>query len=151
MRGRDIGQGLVSLIEKLTKKRSVSSESFTRLLWEYYSAEKMRLVSRDAPESALDTLTDRVQTLEVMLEGTSTTDEVIGRISTIFQDVTPESAVLCSSVHRAKGLEAEDVVILRPELLPLKKRTELEMQQERNIQYVAYTRAKRALTFITTD
>lgn len=49
----------------------------------------------------------------------------------------------------SKGLEADHVVILNPELIPgpWAKQT-WQLQEERNIQYVAYTRTKDRLTFI---
>ncbi len=52
-------------------------------------------------------------------------------------------------VSLAKGLEAERVFILRPDLMPLSRaRQAWEQQQERNIEYVAYTRSKSALYFV---
>ena len=73
------------------------------------------------------------------------------RIAATFLDVTPANArrcVLLSSVHRAKGREAEHVVILEPDLLPhAMARTDEAVQQELNLAYVAATRSKHRLTF----
>jgi superfamily I DNA/RNA helicase len=53
------------------------------------------------------------------------------------------------AVHQAKGLEAERVFITRPDLMPLTRvRQEWELQQELNIEYVAYTRSKSELFFV---
>ena len=56
---------------------------------------------------------------------------------------------MLSSIHKSKGLEADRVFILGDELMPLKK-AELnwEKEQEENLMYVAYTRAKSELIFI---
>jgi superfamily I DNA/RNA helicase len=57
--------------------------------------------------------------------------------------------VTLSTVHRAKGMEAERVFILDHDLMPSKHAEKgWEKKQERNIQYVAYTRAKSELIFV---
>ena len=50
------------------------------------------------------------------------------------------------TVHKAKGLEAENVYIIRPDLMPHPKATNVE--SEMNIKYVAITRAISKLTFV---
>jgi superfamily I DNA/RNA helicase len=56
-----------------------------------------------------------------------------------------------STVHRAKGLEADRVFILAPEKLPLvwAGQQAWETEQEQNLRYVALTRARRELYFVT--
>jgi DNA helicase-2/ATP-dependent DNA helicase PcrA len=55
------------------------------------------------------------------------------------------------TVHRAKGQETDRVWILRPDLLPMKlpKMTDEQKQQERNLHYVAITRAKHELYYVS--
>lgn len=66
-------------------------------------------------------------------------------------DDADEDCILLSTAHGAKGLEAESVVIVRPELMPHPKaETALEITQEKNIKYVAITRSRNKLTFIKT-
>ena len=61
----------------------------------------------------------------------------------------PNCKVVLSSVHRAKGLEAENVVILHPEKMPHPMATlEWEIEQEYNIKYVAITRSMNRLVFV---
>ena len=55
--------------------------------------------------------------------------------------------VTLSTVHRAKGLEAERVIILRPDQLPLAVTRDWEKRQELNLEYVALTRSRRELVF----
>jgi DNA helicase-2/ATP-dependent DNA helicase PcrA len=55
--------------------------------------------------------------------------------------------VTLSTVHRAKGLEAQRVIILRPDQLPLTVSQEWEQVQERNVKYVALTRSRQELIF----
>jgi ATP-dependent exoDNAse (exonuclease V) beta subunit len=57
-------------------------------------------------------------------------------------------SIILSSVHSCKGLEAETVYILRPELMPHPKATRPEdTEQENNIRYVALTRSKNKIVF----
>jgi superfamily I DNA/RNA helicase len=52
-------------------------------------------------------------------------------------------------VHRAKGLEADNIYVLKPHLMPFPKATkDWEVQQEKNILYVCLTRAKKKLAFV---
>ena len=63
-----------------------------------------------------------------------------------------EEQVVLSTVHRAKGLEWDTVYVLQPDDLPLEHVMEwgspVDRRQERNVEYVAYTRAQRKLVFL---
>ena len=59
------------------------------------------------------------------------------------------SGTTLATVHKAKGLEAPRVFILNPDGMPSKwARQEWQMQQERNLQYVAVTRALETLVYL---
>ncbi len=54
-----------------------------------------------------------------------------------------------STIHKAKGLEAKHVFILRPDLLPAPfAKTAAAIEQEMNLKYVAVTRSLDKLTFL---
>jgi superfamily I DNA/RNA helicase len=78
-----------------------------------------------------------------LTDGAKSVDDVIGRIEALFTDdgLGAAGVITCSSVHRAKGLEAERVFVLRDTIRD-------HNQEERNIHYVAITRAKRELVFV---
>jgi superfamily I DNA/RNA helicase len=60
----------------------------------------------------------------------------------------PEGTLL-SSIHRAKGLEAKRVFILRSDLLPHPMaKSEWAKGQEKNLSYVAKTRAIETLVYV---
>ena len=60
-----------------------------------------------------------------------------------------EDSVMLSSIHRAKGLEADRCFIIRPDLMPSKyAKQPWEKIQEKNLEYVAYTRAKKYLGIV---
>lgn len=59
--------------------------------------------------------------------------------------------IILSTIHRAKGLEWDNVYFYSPELIPSKTARLLggwHLEQEVNLDYVARTRAKRSLTFV---
>jgi DNA helicase-2/ATP-dependent DNA helicase PcrA len=79
-----------------------------------------------------------------------TPEEVIKKIKNIFSETRKDDSICLSTIHKSKGLEAERVFILHKELMPSKYAvTEKDIEQETNLRYVAYTRAKSILGFIT--
>lgn len=148
VRGRDIGEGIISLIKKLTKKRNVTTYALAQLVNEYANNERARLSKQKASDSRIQSLDDKLETVNVLCEGMKDSDSVVERVNRLFQDTNPSNAVVASSIHRAKGLEAENVSIIRPDLLPLRTKSPEAQTQEENIMYVAYTRSKSVLNFV---
>ena len=94
---------------------------------------------------------DNIEALKVLSEGLVSAKELVDKINIIFNgDAT--DAVELSTIHKAKGLEADNVYILQPSLMPSKfANKEWEKKTERNLIYVAYTRAKKTLNFMKED
>ncbi len=145
VRGRDIGKGLLTLLVKLKAK---SVPDMAERIDDYAVREREKLSKLRHPEPALIVLEDKVSCLMALSEGATSVDEIKARIDTLFSDQDESKAVTLSSIHKAKGLEQDDVVVLCPGLLPhpMAKRPS-EQAQEANLAYVAVTRAKRTLTF----
>ena len=84
-------------------------------------------------------MTDQCETLRAIAEdGVMNTEEMIARCEKLFTDKTGKSVVF-STVHKAKGLEADTVWLIGPTFRPK------HGSEERNILYVAITRAKHVL------
>ena len=80
-----------------------------------------------------------------LAETSETISDLQNRIEWLFSDdVQDHEQILCSSVHKAKGLEAERVYVLQESFYRRGVTPE-----EQNIHYVAVTRAKSHLTFVT--
>ena len=76
-------------------------------------------------------------------------EELVEKINSIFSG-NKEDAIQLSTVHKAKGLEADNVFILCPSLMPSKiAKKDWEWETEKNLIYVAYTRAKKSLNFLS--
>jgi superfamily I DNA/RNA helicase len=71
-------------------------------------------------------------------------------IEAIFSDSDGGQRICLSTIHKAKGLEADRVFIVDKHKMPAKwAKTQSDMEQERNLEYVAITRAKDYLGIIT--
>ncbi len=93
-------------------------------------------------------LYDDIEALKVLSEGLTFTDELVDKIKTIFNG-DDEDAIILSTVHKAKGMEADNIFILCPSLMPSQlARKKWEIQAEENLLYVAVTRAKKTLNYI---
>lgn len=90
-------------------------------------------------------LEDKAATVRALCEGFRTVDEVLGVVRQLSEG---RAGPIFSTIHKAKGLEAEHVYFLRPDLVPGWWIKEKEaVQQEMNLRYVAITRAKQSLTY----
>lgn len=147
--GRDIGRGLTTLVRKL---RGNSVPDFLRKVEAWKDRETQRLDSkfRGRQDSAtyqgrLEGIRDQAEMLSSLADGARNVDEIVARIEALFTDdgLGDAGLIVCSSIHKAKGREAGRVFILKDTLRP---GTNVE---EDNICYVAVTRAKHTLTFVT--
>jgi len=96
-------------------------------------------------------LEDRCKCIEnICLYSIKDTMQLKSYINRLFTDDKVENAVMLSTAHKSKGLEANRVLILLPNKLPLKWPHQLDWQikQENNLKYVALTRARKELVFI---
>jgi DNA helicase-2/ATP-dependent DNA helicase PcrA len=89
-------------------------------------------------------LTDCLDALELLQSTIKYPKTVEDTISSLFKESS--HSVIFSTIHKAKGKEADYVSIIRPDLLPHPKG---DPDEERNLKYVAVTRAKKKLTWVT--
>lgn len=147
IKGRSIGDGLVQML--LRGKKLSGSEQPSQMfgaLSQYvaHETDKLRKARRDMQA---ENLVDQFDTLLALSDGQPTFGKIKHAIAKTFSD--DKTAVDFSTFHRAKGLEANTVYYLRPDLTPFPKATrDWEKEQERNIMYVGYTRPKQALYFV---
>lgn len=159
IRGKDIGQNLKNIILE-SKKDELNSDLQQDGLFIYLYDQLFNLVSNIMKSTNLDKHTvmnmsiitnklDIINALYVLSENITTTKELINRIDTIFSDKKKNEGIALSTIHKAKGLEADNVYIACRSLMPSKSATQdWEVLQEKNLIYVAYTRAKQKLGFL---
>lgn len=143
IRGKDIGSSLTNLVKRF---ETDDIDQFVANLGEYYEQEHSKLMNYGKEMKAL-LLQDRYETLLFIANECNSVSELTTKINMLFSD--KETGVIFSSVHKAKGLEADHIYILRPDLMPFPKaQTDIEIQQELNCKYVAQTRSKDILTYV---
>lgn len=142
VQGRDIGSNLISTIDKLRPK---SMDDLMSKLEAYRSRELNRLnrLYGNRPsrlENAQMTLEDKVETIQFLASGENSLADLKATITRLFSDDKNTNCVTLSTIHRAKGLEANRVFWLQTK--------ELSGEQEDNLKYVAITRAKNELVLV---
>ncbi len=91
----------------------------------------------------VQSLKDIYETLTALAEGTSTVKQIERNLSNLTDS---NSGPILSTVHKAKGHEAETVLIVEFNRMPSRfAKKKWMMNQEHNLIYVALTRAKRDL------
>lgn len=144
IRGRDIGKGLLNFIDRL---HPLDIHDLLSKIREYRheQTKKLEAAGKDAQ---IESLHDRCDTLTALCDGVYDLTELRANIKRIFNDKSKKGVIL-SSIHRAKGDEANRVFLLKPELLPHPLATKpWQQEQEKNLEYVAYTRAKQEFVFV---
>lgn len=142
--GRDIGAGLKALVRRLSKGRAANSvpEFLSKIAaWESKEVDRMLRLKK---QSRIDEIRDQAEMLVSLTDGVRSVREVEDRIDALFTDdgLGQAGIITCSSVHRAKGLEASKVFVLADTLRN-------DTLEEENIHYVAITRAKDFLVYVT--
>lgn len=149
--GRDIGKGLVDLIEK---QRARGVDGLIEKLTAYQLKEVAKYTAKGEEQKA-ESLVDRIDCIrsvaESMPQGAGrTVPALVARLTGLFGDA--KGVLTLCTVHKSKGLEWHRVAVLEPELMPSKwARQDWQQEQERNLQYVAWTRAKSHLIEIKTN
>jgi len=154
--GTDISASLITMIESCRRKtEEFSCENiFARIYKEKNKLvknimSKEKCTEQEANENTLViSFTDKISTLETLSNGCLTGDDLIAKLKIIFSD--DADGICLSTIHKSKGLEADRVFIIHSELMPSKHaKKDWEKLQEKNLMYVAYTRAKSVLGFVT--
>lgn len=149
IQGRDIGAGLVSTIEKL---KAQSIPDLIGKVSDWLQTELSKEQAKRLPsEARMIALSDRADCLVAFTEGATTVASVVDKIKTIFTDDKQGGGIRLSSIHRAKGLEADRVFILQPKGATMPHpmaRSDWQRGQEYNLLYVAITRAIKELVYV---
>jgi len=147
VKGRDIGQGLLRMIRTAREQVGARAglDAVVSALKKETNKQIEKLSAQEGRESQAMALADKLETICVVAGHHQTVREVEEFISSLFRD--DRGSVTFATIHRAKGLEAERVHLLHPELLPHPMASkDWQVEQEINLRYVARTRAKQSLS-----
>jgi DNA helicase-2/ATP-dependent DNA helicase PcrA len=163
--GRDMGKGLLALLDKIAEMDGFRYYSIIHFIERYFDMESAKLKTKSNAESKIAQLSDQIACLKVCADNFDCDDLPCfkAKLEALFVDFKDKNldkskvVVLCT-VHRAKGLEAEHIGLIYQRnsngdwknIMPLtwEKQREWELEQEFNIMYVAFTRAKQRLVIL---
>lgn len=156
VKGQDICDSLKTLIKK---SKADDIESLFEWLDKEIENQRKKLIAKGIKADAVEScpsiihLQDKLKCLQILTERCCTLQEVNNLLDKIFTEVNSGKAITLSTVHKSKGLEADNVFIALPNCLPMtwKGQQSWEYEQECNLKYVAVTRAKKQLHFIKID
>ena len=151
--GRDIGAGLIHLVNKIDKGSNLPPEQLLEALQQWQMAEIDRENNkRDPSDSRLQAISDKAHCVEMFVLNTMKSEEgwsvekLTSSIDSVFADNTTNGIKL-ASIHKSKGLEAENTFLL--EVPRFDSKNEWQRVQEDNLEYVALTRAMDTATYVS--
>lgn len=136
--GRDMGRNLADLVKKAG---AYTTRDLLGWLDDHQRKEYERLLQADKLERYVQ-VQDQIDAVRALTDGTKLAAEVTAVIETIFSDDRPTGAVVCSTVHKAKGLERDRVWLLDNTFFLW------DGIEEENLYYVACTRSRSDLYLV---
>ena len=158
--GKDIGSNMKTIIESMNMTEvnwgNIEKDGlFIRLYDDLFETRNEIIAeSNVSKEDAINSRQfqdklDMINAIGAMANGINSVDELLGKIDVVFPKKVQKEGIKLSTIHKSKGLECENVYIACKSLMPSKNATtKWEKRQERNLMYVAYTRAKNKLGFL---
>lgn len=146
--GKEIGSNLISLI------RQMKAKGIPNLLQKLHVYQEREVAKHMAAgnEGKAEAIMDRVACIQTIVDNLSETHRtqpmLIAKIEGMFSD-QPGTNLSLGTLHKLKGAEFNRAALYEPALCPSKwARQDWQVQQEYNLLYVGYTRAKLEFIFI---
>ena len=143
----DFPSKLTKRVKKLIDRHMGGMASFRTAVWDHYNEIIVQIKSAHV----IARYEDERDCILSLAQEASKPEDVLVALDAI---VNSKYGVLLTTGHKSKGLEAETVFILSPELLPapwVEEDMEEDMQQEHNLHYVMATRAKTSLYYVGSE
>ena len=157
--GRDIGENLLRHVKAANPAyQHVPVAELIHDLDSYLDKELAMLLSKNKSEAVMALFTDEVAAANLLLDralslrSNATFDDVETIVKQLFgDDLLARDIILLSSIHKSKGREWPRVYILgKPDYLPFHlAKLPWEKEAERNLEYVAITRAQHHLIMVS--
>lgn len=147
VKGKDIGKNLINLINKF---RVEWSEELVEKLYDKLDEIGKELQDRGVENyfthPKYNAYKEKIEIIEIFTKKYDKVSKVRLVLEEMFAD--NENGVILSTIHKAKGLESDTVYFLESNLIPSSyAKTEEQLRQEKNLKYVAITRAKSRLIY----
>lgn len=154
--GKDYEKGLIKLIKKVQaptsdKVQEKIAQQFEKILKDLAA---MGYPGDPKKHQKYTDLEEKVAVIDILLENTHPS-MLVDEVEKMFdEDLGEHQKVTLMTIHRSKGLEADRVFCVekwdQKTMLPYSRaEKDWEEVQEKNLQFVAYTRAKKELHFLS--
>lgn len=147
IQGRNVGDSLIALVESL--EATATPELISRLADWLVKETAKENAQRMPSETRLQGMQDRHDCVMAFAKVSDSVEGLKVKIQSLFTDDKDAPGVKFSSIHRAKGLEAHRVFYILGFGRPADKLKDWELDQERNLEYVAITRAIEELVYVS--
>lgn len=144
--GRDFGTGLLNVLNKM---EDFSKESIEEILANKRAKLKEKGIKNFTYNASYVALQEKISILVELHKHFESLSKLKSIINSMFSDKENKNSITLSTIHKAKGREADNVYFLMPQLIPSEyAQTELEKYSEKCLLYVAITRAKQKLVYV---
>jgi len=149
--GRDIGEGLKTLLKRWKTK---DLDDYTDRLSAYRDREVQKAEAKNRPERA-ESINDKCDTVMAIVDecfkrGLTTINDAVAFVDDLFADGV-ENVTTLATYHRSKGREKQRVILVEHDTRCPSgyAHQPWQLEQEDNLAYVAFTRAREELLFYT--
>lgn len=145
--GKDIGAGMKSLIKRMNAN---SIDNLIQRL-EVYTAREIEKARAKKQDQKMEAIQDKTSCILFLIRSLKETKRNVPGLYEVIDMLFSDAAntVILSTIHKSKGLEADRVYWINSSKCPsVWARQPWQQQQERNLCYVATTRAKKELILI---
>lgn len=152
IKGIDFGNDLLELLRPLESDNLIVAKiKLNKELEKKYDYLYKMGVKEPEKTSYYRKMLERIDVLtDVIFKEVKSISAAKSLIVEMFNEKVGENKVTLSTIHKSKGFENDRVFVLRKDLMPSKFSVlDWELQQEKHLEYVCYTRAKKELLFIT--
>jgi superfamily I DNA/RNA helicase len=157
--GKDIGAALINWI------KAIGASNVDQILSALDAWEAKEIARLEAKDRPTEQVSEKAECIRALCEGLDTVDQVEARAETLFAAGPAASAITLASTHKAKGLEAHRVWLLRDTYCRVWKDGRRGLggdgwqhrpthdpanssDEEKNLFYVGITRAKEELIYV---
>ena len=151
--GTDIAKTLITFVKR-QKAKSINHlfEKFQKEIdFKVKKLKQKHLTDKEIEEhTSITSILEKIEVIRIIIEANDckVINQIIYQIEDLFSD--DKEGIVLSTIHKAKGLESKRVWIICQNLMPSKwAKNDWELEQEKNLMYVAYTRAIEELLFDT--
>jgi ATP-dependent exoDNAse (exonuclease V) beta subunit len=146
IKGKDIGASLLKIVKAMKAKNTFELIDKVNLHRDNRIEKLMK--QKGVSPAMIERIQDECACIIEIAMGCNSVIEIENRIDTLFDENT--KGILLSSIHKSKGLEADQVSIFEFSRVRLShdKMSSDDHIQEKNLDFVARTRAKKILHLV---